>query len=241
MTVSGLPPIDPTFEPASVRNGSPALQKAYASALDFESMLVQQLSQSLSETSGLGGEGESESGRQGGSEGGASDPGQRTALLAVAADAHQQRHESRWARHGSAADGHFVARRASEGQPERRCEGVSVLLAPSEQETLTGAVLAHLDAQVESAARLLEVVLQQGVAIRARDVHAVVRFAGLLHGEMSRREAIEPERSRLLEQSGALLGIAPEAVTLTRLATLMDPARAELASARSAQLRGLLA
>jgi hypothetical protein len=117
---------------------------------------------------------------------------------------------------------------------------MTALLAPSEHETLTGAVLAHLDAQVESAGRLLEVVLQQGVAIRARDVHAVVRFAGLLHGEMSRREAIELERSRLLEQSGALLGIAPEAVTLTRLATLMDPARAELAMARSAQLRGLL-
>ncbi|HEY7952136.1 MAG TPA: flagellar export chaperone FlgN [Solirubrobacteraceae bacterium] len=117
---------------------------------------------------------------------------------------------------------------------------MSTLLAPSEYETLTGEVLAHLDAQVESAARLLEVVLQQGVAIRARDVHAVVRFAGLLHGEMSRREAIESERSRLLEQSGALLGIAPEAVTLTRLATLMDPARAEQATARSAQLRGLL-
>lgn len=62
MTLAGLPPIDPAFEPASVRSGSPAAQKAYASALDFESMLVQQLSQSLTETSGLGGgEGESES------------------------------------------------------------------------------------------------------------------------------------------------------------------------------------
>jgi hypothetical protein len=113
---------------------------------------------------------------------------------------------------------------------------MTVIAAPSEQETLTGEVLAHLDAQVASA----EVVLQQGAAIRARDVHAVVRFAGLLHGEMSRREAIESERSRLLAHSGELLGIAPEAVTLTRLATLMDPARAQLASARSARLRGLL-
>ncbi|HEY7952135.1 MAG TPA: hypothetical protein VID70_04055 [Solirubrobacteraceae bacterium] len=77
MTISGLPPIDPTFEPASVRNGSPAVQKAYASALDFESMLVQQLSQSLSETSGLGGEGgaESDLAGEGGAEGGAGDPG----------------------------------------------------------------------------------------------------------------------------------------------------------------------
>lgn len=74
MSTTGLPPIDPAFEPASVRNGSPAVQKAYASALDFESMLVQQLSQSLSETSGLGGEGESESAVEGGSGGGGGDP-----------------------------------------------------------------------------------------------------------------------------------------------------------------------
>jgi Rod binding domain-containing protein len=60
---TGLPPIDPTFEPASVRNGSPAVKKAYSDALDFESMLVQQMTQSLAATSGLGasgGEGESE-------------------------------------------------------------------------------------------------------------------------------------------------------------------------------------
>jgi hypothetical protein len=72
-TAPGLPPIDTAFEPASVRNGSPAVQKAYASALDFESMLVHQLSQSLSETSGLGGEGgiggEAEAEGAGGGEG----------------------------------------------------------------------------------------------------------------------------------------------------------------------------
>jgi Rod binding domain-containing protein len=69
---AGLPPIDPTFEPASVRNGSPATQKAYTSALNFESMLVQQLSQSLTESGGLGGEGESEG--EGGGEGGGGNP-----------------------------------------------------------------------------------------------------------------------------------------------------------------------
>jgi len=67
-TAPGLPPIDTAFEPASVRNGSPAVQKAYASALDFESMLVGQLSRSLAETSGLGGEGMSEEGEGGGSD-----------------------------------------------------------------------------------------------------------------------------------------------------------------------------
>ena len=72
MSTAGLPPIDPTFEPASVRTGSPAVQKAYASALDFESMLVQQLSQSLTQTSGLGGEGEA--GTEAGGEGQGGDP-----------------------------------------------------------------------------------------------------------------------------------------------------------------------
>jgi hypothetical protein len=117
---------------------------------------------------------------------------------------------------------------------------MTAIAAAPAGEALTRDVLAHLDAQIDSAQRLLAMVLEQGAAIRARDVHAVVRCAGHLHGEMSRRGAIEAERSRLLEHSGALLGIAPEAVTLTRLATLMDPAGAELASARSAQLRGLL-
>ncbi|MFI5009289.1 MAG: flagellar export chaperone FlgN [Solirubrobacterales bacterium] len=120
---------------------------------------------------------------------------------------------------------------------------MSVLAPPPElldDRALTREVLAHLDAQIVSAQRLLETVLEQGAAIRARDVHTVVRLAGLLHGEMTRRQSIEAERSRLLAQCGARLGIAPETVTLTRLATLMEPAAAELALARSAQLRGLL-
>ncbi len=77
-SAGAMPPIDTTFEPASVRNGSPAVQKAYASALDFESMLVQQLSQALTESSGLE-SGESESSGEGagseGAQGAGSDPG----------------------------------------------------------------------------------------------------------------------------------------------------------------------
>jgi Rod binding domain-containing protein len=65
---SGLPLINQALEPASVRNGSPATQKAYASALDFEQMLVQQLSQSMVATSGLEGSGEQGAGAEGSSE-----------------------------------------------------------------------------------------------------------------------------------------------------------------------------
>ncbi len=46
--------------PASVRDGSPAARNAYQTALDFEQMLVQQLSKGMIEDSGLGGEGEGE-------------------------------------------------------------------------------------------------------------------------------------------------------------------------------------
>jgi hypothetical protein len=104
---------------------------------------------------------------------------------------------------------------------------------------LAAAVLAHLDAQIASARGLLEVVLEQGAAIRARDVHTVVRLAGILRGEMGRRALLEEERSRLLARSGERLGVPPEAVTLALLSTLMDDA-GERARLRSAELRGLL-
>lgn len=105
---------------------------------------------------------------------------------------------------------------------------------------LASDVLDHLDAQITSVQRLLEIVLEQGAAIRARDVHTVVRFAGLLHGELARRQQIEETRSLLLQRAGAQLGIPAQAVTLTRLATLMGAPHAQLATERSARLRGLV-
>ncbi|HUN77608.1 MAG TPA: flagellar export chaperone FlgN [Solirubrobacteraceae bacterium] len=101
-------------------------------------------------------------------------------------------------------------------------------------------VVAHLQEQIASARRLLEVVLEQGAAIRARDVHNVVRLAGLLHGELTRRAQIERERGLLLQRAGELLGMGAEQVTLTRLCAVMDPAHAGPARELSAQLRGLL-
>lgn len=110
----------------------------------------------------------------------------------------------------------------------------------AQDRSLAAEVLVHLDAQIDSARSLLAVVLEQGVAIRARDVHAVVRQAGILRGEMGRRQLLEEERSRLLTRSGERLGVPAEAVTLDRLGTLMDRPTAQLASARSAELKGLL-
>jgi Rod binding domain-containing protein len=68
---TGVPAVNQALEPAWVRRGSTATQQAYASALAFEETLVEQLSQSLASTSGLGGE-SSEGGSSseaGGSEG----------------------------------------------------------------------------------------------------------------------------------------------------------------------------
>jgi hypothetical protein len=120
-------------------------------------------------------------------------------------------------------------------------QAVLVAHEPSPQDRALGAeVLSHLDAQLASARSLLEVVLEQGAAIRARDVHAVVRLAGILRGEMGRRQLLEVERSHLLARSGERLGLPAQAVTLTQLCALMDGAVADLARARSAELRGLL-
>lgn len=75
-TLAGTPHIGgQASEPAWVRKGSAATQKAYETALAFEQMLVEELSQSLTAASGLGGEsaqeGESSEGSSGG---GASGP-----------------------------------------------------------------------------------------------------------------------------------------------------------------------
>lgn len=70
---AGLPVVNQALEPEWVRHGSAATQKAYESALSFEETLVEQLSQSLAKTSGMGGESSQES--EAGGEGSASSSG----------------------------------------------------------------------------------------------------------------------------------------------------------------------
>lgn len=101
-------------------------------------------------------------------------------------------------------------------------------------------ILTHLEVQLASARGLLQVVLEQGAAIRGRDVPAVVTLTGVLQAELARRSSIELARAQLLERAGARLGIAAGAVTLTALAELMDRSSAALALERSGELRGLL-
>jgi hypothetical protein len=67
-----VPIVSATSVPASVRDGSPAARKAYETALDFEQMLVGQLSKGLIESSGLSGAGEGEGAGEASGEAGAS-------------------------------------------------------------------------------------------------------------------------------------------------------------------------
>jgi FlgN protein len=116
-------------------------------------------------------------------------------------------------------------------------------IAPAQtgEEDLAAEVIAHLDAQIVSARALLALVLEQGAAIRERDVAAVVRLAGMLRGEMGRREQLDEQRSLLLARCGARLGVPAERVTVSGLLDGIGAERGAQMSARSAELKGLLA
>ena len=107
--------------------------------------------------------------------------------------------------------------------------------------SLGGDLVAHLDAQIASAQRLLDAVLRQGQAIRGRQVEDVLGRLSDIQAEMGRRAAMEAQRSAILTAAGSALGIPPHTVTLDALSALLAPAHAAAAAERSAPLRGLLA
>jgi len=106
--------------------------------------------------------------------------------------------------------------------------------------TLGADVLAHLDAQIASARRLLDIVLRQGAAIRSQQVDEVVARVQDLQREMQHRAGLEQQRTQLLDRAGAQLGVPGHAITLEAMISLMAPEEAEPARTRSAELRGLL-
>ena len=119
---TGLPVVNQALEPEWVRHGSAATQKAYETALSFEQTLVEQLSQSLTATSGLGGE-SSQEGESGSEEGGSAAAGansQLSSMLPQALDG--RRHERRRPRPGGADDprARRPARRGASARERRR-------------------------------------------------------------------------------------------------------------------------
>ena len=106
---------------------------------------------------------------------------------------------------------------------------------------LEAELLAHLDAQIASAGRLLSLILEQGSAVRRKDVESVLSRLADIQSEVGRRSHLEQERMRLLTMAGQALAIPPSQVTLESLCTLVTPGAAQAARTRSAELRGLLA
>ena len=106
---------------------------------------------------------------------------------------------------------------------------------------LEAELLAHLDAQIASAKRLLATILEQGAAIRERDVECVLGKLAEIQTEMGRRGRLEQDRTGLLQRAGHALGVGAAEVTLERMCALITPQAARNAHERSAELRGLLA
>ena len=98
----------------------------------------------------------------------------------------------------------------------------------------------HLERQLESNRRLLEIVLAQGEAIKVQDVQTVLaRLADVQH-EMVKRAQLERERDGLLRTAAQVLRVPADQVNLDMLLTL-PPSPPQHAAALSAELKGLLA
>lgn len=110
-----------------------------------------------------------------------------------------------------------------------------------QDQILPAAVARHLDLQIASAQRLLDLVLRQGAAIRERDVEAVLARLADIQVEMAARESLEHERTELIRRAAVRLEVEPVAVSLPALASLAAPTEQDRLLRRSAELRGLLA
>ena len=115
------------------------------------------------------------------------------------------------------------------------------MIAQAVDAGLATEVIAHIEAQIDSARQLLGSVLAQGVAIRARDVEGVLAHLTDLKTEMACRAGLERTRGELLARAGRALGVDAAGVTLEAMTSLMPSAEASRALRLSSELKGLLA
>jgi hypothetical protein len=101
-------------------------------------------------------------------------------------------------------------------------------------------LLDHLQRQLESSRRLLEIVLTQSAAIRRRDVAAVLASLSDVQTELAFRDRLESERSALIQAAAAERNLPPESVNLEMMLIGVPGAEAAEARARSAELVGLV-
>jgi hypothetical protein len=103
------------------------------------------------------------------------------------------------------------------------------------------ALLAHLERQIESARKLLGIVLAQADAIKRQDVEALLARLTDVQFEMRNREQLENERDQLIRGVAAARGVAPEEVDIDKILVGIPAEDAAQVRALSAELRGLLA
>ena len=102
------------------------------------------------------------------------------------------------------------------------------------------AVILHLDRQVRSTQRLLQIVLAQSDAIRQQDTEAVLMQLGEVQAELGNRAHLEQERDLLIHETATRLSMAPDDVTLDAMLGSADVGIASRAHELSAELSGLL-
>jgi hypothetical protein len=101
-------------------------------------------------------------------------------------------------------------------------------------------ILAHLDKQVESARRLLGIVIEQSAAIQKQDVEGVLVKLAELQGEMVTRAQLEQERDHLIQTAAVQLGVPADQVDLDAMLTLEPQLDGQRARTLSAELKGLV-
>lgn len=102
------------------------------------------------------------------------------------------------------------------------------------------ALLEHIDKQIRSSQRLLQIVIAQGAAIRRRDVEGVLARLGDVQVEMAHRHRLELERDDLIRQAAAALGRDEADVDLESILALVPADVGSVARRKSAELKGLL-
>ena len=115
-----------------------------------------------------------------------------------------------------------TVRRPLDAGSRQGSDARSLVAEPHVDAVLTRDVLCAPGAQLESARRMLAIVLEQAAAIRQRASAADRAARHSLQSEMHRREVIEAERLQLLERAGVQLGVSASDVSITMLAELMD-------------------
>lgn len=113
-------------------------------------------------------------------------------------------------------------------------------LSPQQTGPLGMALLAHLDDQLRSADRMLDLVLRQARAVRTREVETVLALVGQIQAEVEARSRLEADRTALLTAAGQQLGVHGSAITIDAFCSLLDPSIAFEAKERSERLRGVL-